>query len=103
MAILKDIGRHFQFLSNDSFDRVTPVVYRRLNIFDDNGKLPFQGRFFRAHENQMLVWGVTGSPARKSAKNLKVFVTEATSINVLTAGRICRRNSRFPSSIPSAP
>src|SRR6516165_1590688 len=103
MAVLKDIGRHVQFLSNNSFDWVTPAVDRRLNIFDDNGGLPFQSRFFRAHENQMLVLGVTGRPARKSAKNLKVFVTEATSINVFIAGRICRRNSRFPSSIPSAP
>src|SRR6516162_9539615 len=103
MAVLEDVGRHFQFLPNDSFNWVTPAVERRLNIFDDNGGKPFQSRFFRAHENQMLVLGGTGSPARKSAKNLKVFVTEATSINVFTAGRICRRNSRFPSSIPSAP
>jgi hypothetical protein len=34
----------------------------------------------------MLVLGLTGRPVRKSAKNLKFSVDEATSINVFIAG-----------------
>jgi hypothetical protein len=37
MAILKDVGRYFQFLSNDSFDWVATAVNARLCIFDDYG------------------------------------------------------------------
>jgi hypothetical protein len=37
MAILKDVGRYFQFLSNDSFDWAATAVNARLCIFDDYG------------------------------------------------------------------
>ena len=46
MAFLEDVSRHLQVLSDNPFDRVTPSVDARVNVFDDNGWQTFQVSLF---------------------------------------------------------